>query len=789
MPYFCTCTCGIKIQDMKRIFDFKTALLAVFMVMGTWACQDDPEGPGEDEPGVPEEVTEEYLADGFVAVDWEQTTLNRFDTETGQVVLEAREGEMPVFEAGSSLVVDDGEEAYIRRVTGCEVEEQRVTLETVQGDMTDVFRNVSFELSGELTGRTMSRGEGGCYRFYPVSVEKVGTDGQTTRWEASRANEFLSGDAYYEASMNYTDSTLMELGLAKIWWKDCHWNIRLMPYLRFDFGETEVKDSSEVEASARKKGWLREMECRFDGSLEWALVPCFSFMEKFSAGETVVMEDVAPELRVRFVVFGIPVTLKIGTDLVAEASCEANASVDVYGGAKGKLEGQLGFRVTNDGASIKLEPVKEVEGNAAEGVPLAISAQGNAAATLAFYPRLRVKLYSVLGPSVSFYHGIEPECGWGVQKDIEARYGGIYYASRLKCSLDYEILGHEGSVGKEMAVDLWGVNLYEEPASVEFVDSGETKNRVNVGETVSATFQVNASWLEQMEQPAGEGYRVYYLTENVNEQGTPTDENGQATVEWTPREEEERLIAVVYGKDFEEVARDTADITVNGVKVAKITRRNGGGELLNDYTFRYDEEGRLMRIAAENYNTETTDYTEFTYGDGTVSVKEEYEEGEAWDSYTVSIALDEDGRATGCEVSYGESCRFSYDANGFISSVFYYYGTDGFTVEDGELTGVQREDGDVEVTPGTVANNANIDLFYFACFTDLLEHNQAFYLGLTGERFKHLPGQIANADSAEDGLTLFSYEVNEKGRVTSITKNFVDEGYSTTYNIYYEGEF
>ena len=779
----------MKLQDMKGIFNFKTALMVALMAMNTWACQDDPEGPGEDEPGMPEGIAEEYLAEGFVAVDWEQTTLNRFDAETGQVVMEVREGEVPVFEAGSSLVVDDGEEAYIRKVTECEVDGQRVTLETVQGDMADVFRNVSFELSGELTGRTMSRGEDGCYRFHPVSVEKVEGNGQTMRWEASRANEFLSGDAFYEASMNYTDSTLVELGLAKIWWKDCHWDIKVMPCLRFDFGETEVKDSTELEASVRKKGWLREMECRFDGSLEWALVPCFSFLEKLSAEKTVVMEDVAPELRARFVVFGVPVTLKIGTDLVAEASCEANASVDVYGGAKGELEGKLGFRVMNNGAATKLEAVTEVDGNAAEGVPLVLSAQGNTTATLAFYPRLRVKLYSVLGPSVSFYNGIEATCGWGVQKNIEARYGGVDYASKLKCSLDYEILGHEGSVGKEMAVDLWDVNLYEEPASVKFVDAEGTKNRVNVGETASATFQVNASWLERTEQPTREGYRVYYLTENVNEQGTRTDENGRVTVEWTPREEEERLIAVVYGKDFEEVARDTADITVNGVKVAKMTRRNDGGELLNDYTFGYDEEGRLTRIATENYNTGTTSYTEFTYGSRMVTVKEEYEDGEEWDSHTVNIALDAEGRATGCEVSYGESCTFSYDTNGYISSIS-CYGTDRLTVEEGELTGVQREEGyDVAVTPGTVANNANIDLLYFACFTDLLEHNQAFYLGLTGERFKHLPGQIANADSADDGLTQFSYEVNEKGRVTSITKNFVDEGYSTTYDIYYEGEF
>lgn len=774
---------------MKGLLGFKTVLLIALITTATWACQDDPGEPDNGNTGLPEGMVKEYLAEGFVAVNWEQTKLNSFDAETGKVVMEVTEGEVPVFKVGNSIVVDNGEEAYIRRVTGSKIEGQQVTLETEQGNMADVFRNVSFELSGELTGRTMSRGQRGCYRFFPVSVEKIEADGRTTRWEASRATEFLSGNAFYEKSLNYKDSTLIELAKAKIWWKDCHWNIKMMPYLRFDFGETEVKDSTELEASVRKKGWLRELECRFDGALEWALVPCFSYMEEFKARETRVLKDVAPELHVRFIVFGIPVTMKIGTDLVAEAGCEANASIDVYGGAKGELEGKLGFRVTNNGASTQLESVVQVEGNAAEGVPLVLSAQGNMAATLAFYPRFRVKLYSVLGPTMSFYNGITPECGWGIQNDIEARYGNIDYDSRLKCSLDYEILGHEGSVGKELNVDLWSVNLYEKPASVEFVDSEDTKNRVNVGETVNATFQVNASWLERMEQPAGEGHRVYYLTENVNEQGIMTDENGQVTVEWTPREEKERLIAVVYGKNFEEVARDTADITVNGIKVTKIARWNDSGELLNDYTFGYDEEGRLMRISVENYNTGTTAYSEFTYDDEMVTVKEEYEDGGAWDSHTVRIALDAGGRATECEVSYGESCSFSYDANGYLSGIS-FYGIDRLTVEDGELTGVQREDGEhVEVTPGKVANNANIDLFHFACFTDLLEHNQALYLGLTGERFKHLPTRIANADSANDGITQFSYEMNEKGRVTSITKTFVDEGYSTTYTIYYEGEF
>ena len=758
----------------------KTAFVAVLLAAGVWACEDDPEEPGVVDE-LPEGMVEEYVAEGFVPVDWERTELEEFDEATGRVVMETAEGSVPVFEAGNSLVVDDGTEAYIRRVTAVEMEGGRVMLETEQGDMGDVFRNVAFVLSGELTGRAMSRSADGCLRFHPVSVTTRDAEGVSRTWEASRSGELVAGDSVYERSWDYSGETLFELGGASVVFEDCHLSMRLLPYLYFDFGEREVKDSVGL-GKAFMKGWLRDFECCFDGTVDWALVPTFAYTQEFSAEKEKTLENVLPEMTMRFMVFGVPVVVTIGTDLVGEVSCKANASVSVTGGIEGELVGRLGFGVRNIGGGASLEPIGELEENRAELVPLTITAQGSAEGTLYVYPQWRVKLYSVLGPTVALGNGLEAECGWGMMNEVVERHAGLDFLTKLRCSLDYKVLIWKGTIGKQGEWTLDSTALYETPAALEFVPGGEES--VDVGDTVSATFRVDAAWFESEGRPVGEDYYVYYETENVSEPWSVTDGEGMVTVDWSPQSVDEKLVAVVYGKDFEVVVRDTADIVVKGKRVSRIVRRCDDGFLTN-YSFSYDEEGRLERIVTENWNIGTTDRTTFTYAEDHVTVRESYTDAGVADSYTVTIQLDENGRATESEVSHGEHYSYSYDEDGYLSNVE-WYGNNRLTVVDGDLTHVRRDGYSNSITVGNALNNANIDLYYFVCFWDFVDDSQAMYLGLTGRRFKHLPSRITNSDHDGDTPLVLSYSVDEDGNVTCITERSVGVDGYYAFDIYYE---
>lgn len=759
------------------------ALLAALLAAGEWACRDEAEEPAGGGAEWPEGMVEEYMAEGFVPVDWERTELVEFDEAKGRVVMETAEGEAPVFEAGNSLVVDDGTEACIRRVTSVETEGGRVTLETEQGNMEDVFRNVEFELSGELTGRAMSRSADGRPRFHPVSVTVRGADGVTRTWEASRSSEFIAGDSVFERKLDWSGKTLFEAGAVTVGLEDCHLDMSFCPRLYFNFGEREVEDSTGF-AKAVVKGWLRDFECSFEGTVDWAVVPSFAYSREFSMEDDRTWEDVLPEMNMRFLVFGVPVWVTVGTDLVAEAGCEASASVELTGGVKGTLAGKLGFGVRNIGKGASLEPISELSGNAAEPVLPVLTAQGSAEASLYVYPQFRVKLYKVLGPTVGFGEGLEAECGWGMRNEVVERHAGLDWLSKLRCSLDYKVLCFEGSIGEEIERTLDSTGLYETPSALEFVP-GEEKS-VDVGDTVTATFRVNATWFEREAQAVGEGYHVYFEAENVSEPQAVTGEDGMVTVDWWPQSTDEQLVAVVYGKDFEEVARDTADIEVNGKRVSRIVRRNGPG-VLNEFTFEYDEEGRLLEITSNNYNVGTVDHTRFSYAKDQVTVEESYVDGETPESYTVTIHLDENGRATESDVSYGESSSYAYDAEGYLSSVREYGYTNRLTVTNGNLERVNWGIGySTPFSVGTVPNNANIDLFYFICFTEISDWYQAFYLGLAGRRFKNLPTQITNGNSDGDAPRHYSYRVDEENYVTSITESYENQGYDISFDIYYE---
>ena len=774
---------------MNKLHRFVMIMIASVLVVSIGSCQNELDESGDTDP-LPDDVIEEYIADGFVPVDWGQAELEEFDKETGKVVMAMAEEDIPAFEAGSSMLVDNGSETYIRRVTGVEVDGGRVTLETVQGDMSDIFRNVAFELSGELTGRLMSRGGDGRYQFYPEEIRTKDAGGRQQTWLASRAGDSFLGEYVYEQSIDYSGTVMFELDATTVGFEDCHLNMNLCPSLYLDFGEREVKDSTAVE-KVLKKGRLRDFGCSFEGTADWALVPEVFYGHEVSVANTKTLKDVFPELSMRFVVFGVPVWVTIGTDIVAEMSGEANAAVSVTGGAKGVLNGKLGFNVHDIGGSSSFEPVSELKEERAEPVPLTVSAEGCVESALYLYPQLRVKLYSVLGPTVALGNGLEAKCGLGMQNEAMMRYAELDYFTKLRCSLDYKILWMENNIGGKKEWTLDSLNLYKEPASLEFVPS-EGKS-VNVGDKINATFRVNAMWQEEEHRPAGEGYYVYCEAENVSEPWSVTDENGEVTVEWTPKSVDEKLIAVVYGEDFEEVARDTADIVVNGKKIKRMVRRNGS-TILHEYDFQYDEQGRLSRITAYGHDSYEgkIDYTTFAYADDHVAVDELYCDAGVQESHTVIIHLDENGRATRSDVSHDDYYVYSYDAGGYLSEIEESYGVNRLTVVNGNLISVNRCGGDgdwdwiSELTYGDAPNNTNIDLFYFVCFGDLLNERQAMYLGLTGRRFKDLPTGITNADSNSNSNSAneFSYVVNDEGNVICIIED-LDE-YSLSWDIYYE---
>lgn len=226
-------------------------------------------------------------------------------------------------------------------------------------------------------------------------------------------------------------------------------------------------------------------------------------------------------------------------------------------------------------------------------------------------------------------------------------------------------------------------------------------------------------------------------------------------------------------------------------KIERIVRRNES-VISHEYNFQYNKQGQVSEIRTYGHDSYENEIncTTFTYTDdhvtaevhGISGVEDPYTY-----TYTVVIYLDENGLATKSDTSYGNSYIYSYNTDGYLSTIIEKFNLyeNYLTVTNGNLTKVNHGENWVsEFTYTNILNNANIDLFYFVCYIDLCSDLEALYLGLTGKRFERLPSSITNSDSKEDEPYQLSYTVDDKMYVTCITTHFVD--YSISYDIYYE---
>ena len=125
---------------MKQIFTYTMFLLVILLSTG---CSKENEPDASDKPVPSGEGMSTY-----VPIDWEQTDIQSFNPETGELSLVFTGGNVPTFEDGYSLlVVETDTSAYIRRVMQSAVSSNIARLQTIGADMTELFSNTEFSFS------------------------------------------------------------------------------------------------------------------------------------------------------------------------------------------------------------------------------------------------------------------------------------------------------------------------------------------------------------------------------------------------------------------------------------------------------------------------------------------------------------------------------------------------------------------------------------------------------------------------------------------------------------------
>lgn len=161
------------------------------------------------------------VATNYVAVDWDNTTISSYNSESGDITLSVSDGVDADF-ATNQVLVMPGDYGYeVRVINSSSVSGSDVTLSTTQGNMSNLFRDIEFTLmTNESKAVSMTRSSGRRIAT-PVEIGVRSKDGEymkvysksdaATRGDYSYTNRIIAlGDDYSGTEVLNENGVTME---------------------------------------------------------------------------------------------------------------------------------------------------------------------------------------------------------------------------------------------------------------------------------------------------------------------------------------------------------------------------------------------------------------------------------------------------------------------------------------------------------------------------------------------------------------------------------------------------
>lgn len=119
-------------------------------------------------------------------------------------------------------------------------------------------------------------------------------------------------------------------------------------------------------------------------------------------------------LRVRFLVYGVPVILKLNSDLYREVQVTASGEISAYTGFADNADGRLGLEWSQNGG---ISPVATFS-NTFNLTPPTVEGRGSIQGKVWAFPRVRILLYDIVGPSFDFKPYLTTTLSGGFKEEL-----------------------------------------------------------------------------------------------------------------------------------------------------------------------------------------------------------------------------------------------------------------------------------------------------------------------------------------------------------------------------------
>lgn len=312
-----------------------------------------------------------------------------YSKSTGNISITYDGTEVPEIAVGSAIVLPAEYGYDIRVVESCLTNGNNVTVATTEGNMCNLFRNISFTLA---TNPSATRSTAGERIFTPVSYGYRDEHGAYHElYNAETRASYTSSTNLWSFTQDFNGESIYSGAAGSLYWEKCEFNAGLNGTFTFDFGEKKIDQLRSI-------GDLKQFGYTITGNVSADMLLHYNCEAAFNIGDDrLIKENIVRSKEILFRVGYVPVLITISTHLGKSHSFEAKGAVDVTAGVKCSNEvsvgllWQQGSGVTGTTQSSSSEfsiysPTLEIES----------SLEGK----VSYYPHIEVKLYKFFGPWV-----------------------------------------------------------------------------------------------------------------------------------------------------------------------------------------------------------------------------------------------------------------------------------------------------------------------------------------------------------------------------------------------------
>ena len=707
------------------------------------------------------------------------TTYNATD---GSLTVTYPSDNLPSIKAGNSIVLPAEYGFDIRVIESVSISGNTLKLTTSQGNMANLFRNISFTLTSDPSVSSRAANEDRVYT--PTAYGYIDENGKYhelyNEQTATRAS-LLVEQNIWEFDEDFNDEVIYSGKAGTLSWETCEFEAGLKGTFTFDFGEKEIDDKLPV-------GELKKFSYELTGNVGMDLKLKYDYSYEYEeSDDKIIKYNVIPTGVIRFAVGAVPVVILVYTHLGKQYACQIEGGLEATTGVKMENEVSVGLEWTPDGGVI---PTKKVTPTF-ELYPFTVEVKASAEAKVSYYPQVEVGIYKFIGP------WIEPRpylketvgAGFGASTDGEnyvgwkaETYNGMDIRMGLK--LDFGMWDKDVWTSE---VQNWVEDrlLFEAPSRIRTL-SPDNNMLVGDGESVKAEFIV-----ESFSPLTNKYYPCPFALVNFEPECGTLDKSvavagmdGKVSVVWTPisaskSSEQSRaselvskgLVAKVVDAEGEAISETGLVVKVEEDKTVipekKISRLSmyEGRDRVDLYEFYYRNDS-IIRI--EQYEDGGITYTFNYVDDETINVVAQAD-GEYEAFY---LKLNEDGYIKSCSQSYhgdgywSNNWNFEYNEAGqlvYVSSSRYSESW-RITYNDSNAVGVSGSDSR-SISYGNLEGKGYWVLYDWMYGIELDDNMEVFgLLGLLGKPSKNLPSTgcswSVDADGYPDSVYIDGISMN-----------------------------